>query len=87
MGADPDAGVRHPLGGDGPAVVAAQVARWRSAHGVQQDADFAYAFLSFEDADRVAGPELAAAWQQARARTAERWRREASRPLHLGHLC
>ena len=55
------------LGGEGPQ----GVAHWRAAHGVRLDEDFAFAFCSLEEATRDAGPEVAVAWQQARARSAE----------------
>ena len=48
-----------------------RVAHWRAAHGVRLDEDFAFAFCSLEEATRDAGPEVAVAWQQARARSAE----------------
>ena len=53
------------LAGEGP-----RVAHWRAAHGVRLDEDFAFAFCSLEEATRDAGPEVAVAWQQARARSA-----------------
>ena len=59
------------LGGEGPQAVSVRVARWRAAHGVRLDEDFAFAFCSLEEATRDAGPEVAVAWQQARARSAE----------------
>ena len=54
--------------GSGPQAL---VAHWRAAHGVRLDEDFAFAFCSLEEATRDAGPEVAVAWQQARARSAE----------------
>ena len=54
------------LGGEGPQAVSVRVARWRAAHGVRLDEDFAFAFCSLEKATRDAGPEVAVAWQQAR---------------------
>ena len=59
------------LGGEGPQAVCVRVAQWRAAHGVRLDEDFAFAFCSLEEATRDAGPEVAVAWQQARARSAE----------------
>ena len=59
------------LGGEGPQAVSVRVAQWRAAHGVRLDEDFAFAFCSLEEATRDAGPEVAVAWQQARARSAE----------------
>ena len=59
------------LVGEGPQAVSVRVARWRAAHGVRLDEDFAFAFCSLEEATRDAGPEVAVAWQQARARSAE----------------
>ena len=63
------------LGGEGPQEVALRVAQWRVAHGVRLDEDFAFAFCSLEEATRDAGPDVAAAWQRARARSADenRW--------------
>ena len=56
------------LVGEGPQAVSVRVAHWRAAHGVRLDEDFAFAFCSLEEATRDAGPEVAVAWQQARAR-------------------
>ena len=53
-------------------VVAARVARWRTAHGLQLDEEFVFAFCSLEDAVRVARIEVAGAWQHARV-TAWLW--------------
>ena len=51
--------------GEGPQAVSVRVG---AAHGVRLDEDFAFAFCSLEEATR---PEVAVAWQQARARSAE----------------
>ena len=59
------------FGGEGPQEVALRVAQWRVAHGVRLDEDFAFAFCSLEEATRDAGPDVAAAWQRARARSAD----------------
>ena len=50
------------------AVTAAQrVSEWRSRHHMEDEADFAFAFESFEAAQRSGGHHLAAAWVEARA--------------------
>ena len=49
-------------------VVAAQRVRdWRFKHRMEDEADFAFAFESFEAAQRSGGHHLAAAWVEARA--------------------
>ena len=42
------------------------VADWRIAEGMEWDMDFAYCFVSFEEAYKVAGQPVAVAWSTAR---------------------
>ena len=45
----------------------AHVARWRSQHGMQSDADFGFAFSIYEEAVAAGGHHLAAAWVSVRS--------------------
>ena len=45
----------------------AHVARWRSQHGMQSDADFGFAFAGYEEAVAAGGHHLAAAWVSVRS--------------------
>ena len=59
---------QEALVGGGPEATAARVARWRARVGAQAEEDFAFAFYSFDNALQVAGPEVAASWQEVRGR-------------------
>ena len=59
---------QEALAGAGPEATAARVARWRARVGAQAEEDFAFAFYSFDNALQVAGPEVAASWQEVRGR-------------------
>ena len=49
------------------AVGAQHTARWRREHGLQNDADFAFAFPSFEGALATGGRDLANSWVRVRS--------------------
>ena len=49
------------------AVGAQHTARWRREHGLQNDADFAFAFHSFEEALTTGGRDLANSWVRVRS--------------------